>query len=83
MTAPVLTDEQLAMLRIEAEWAGRPELDGAKDQAVRYELGLSATTYYQRLNVLIDTEAALAADPLTVNRLRRIRSSRVRSRSLR
>lgn len=70
------------MLAFEREWAGRRHDDGAKDQAARDRFGLSAIGYYQRLNVLIDTRAALEHDPHTVNRLRRIRASRVRSRSL-
>ena len=39
--------------------------------------------YYQLLNALIDTEAALAHDPMLVKRLRRLRSTRHRARSAR
>ncbi|MGW0206894.1 DUF3263 domain-containing protein [Streptomyces sp. NPDC003233] len=49
---------------------------GAKERAIREELGLSPVRYYQLLNALLDDERALAADPVTVNRLRRVRQSR-------
>jgi uncharacterized protein DUF3263 len=38
---------------------------------------MTPTRYYQPLNRLVDTEAALAADPVAVNRLARIRSANV------
>ena len=44
---------------------------------------MSATRYYQVLNALIDNPVALAADPMLVKRLRRLRSSRQRARSAR
>ncbi len=46
---------------------------GAKEMEIRRRLGLSPTRYYQRLNVLIDTRAALEHDPMLVDRLRRQR----------
>lgn len=46
---------------------------GSKDQAIRERFGLSPTRYYQQLNQVLNTIEALAADPVTVNRLRRIR----------
>lgn len=49
---------------------------GAKERAIREELGLSPVSYYQLLNALLDDERALAHDPVTVNRLRRVRESR-------
>ncbi|MFF7554663.1 DUF3263 domain-containing protein [Streptomyces olivaceus] len=49
---------------------------GAKERAIREELGLAPVRYYQLLNALLDDPRALAADPVTVNRLRRIRESR-------
>lgn len=56
---------------------------GAKEQAVREKFDMSSTRYYQVLNALIDTEAALEADPLLVRRLRRLRAQRQRQRSAR
>lgn len=49
---------------------------GAKERAIREELGLAPVRYYQLLNALLDDERALAHDPVTVNRLRRIRETR-------
>lgn len=49
---------------------------GAKERAIREELGLAPVRYYQLLNALLDDERALALDPVTVNRLRRVRDSR-------
>ncbi|WP_435737011.1 DUF3263 domain-containing protein [Cellulosimicrobium sp. PMB13] len=56
---------------------------GAKEQAVRELFDLSATRYYQVLNALIDSPAALAHDPMLVKRLRRMRSTRQRARTAR
>lgn len=49
---------------------------GAKERAVREELGLAPVRYYQLLNALLDDARALAHDPVTVNRLRRVRETR-------
>lgn len=55
---------------------------GEKEQAVRDELDMSATRYYQRLNALLDDPEALAADPVLVGRLRRLRAQRTAGRDL-
>ncbi|MFG2513146.1 DUF3263 domain-containing protein [Streptomyces sp. NPDC048584] len=49
---------------------------GVKERAIREELGLAPVRYYQLLNALLDNPRALAHDPITVNRLRRVRESR-------
>ncbi|MEU1020302.1 DUF3263 domain-containing protein [Streptomyces sp. NPDC005898] len=49
---------------------------GVKERAVREELGMVPVRYYQLLNALLDDPRALAHDPITVNRLRRVRESR-------
>ncbi|GAA1980880.1 DUF3263 domain-containing protein [Kitasatospora viridis] len=68
-----LTERERAVLALEARgW----RTQGAKEQAVREELGISATRYYQLLNALLDREEALKQDPVLVNRLRRIRAAR-------
>ncbi|MBI4899539.1 MAG: DUF3263 domain-containing protein [Actinobacteria bacterium] len=54
---------------------------GAKEQTIRERFDMSPTRYYQVLNALIDTPSALAADPLLVKRLRRLRDERRRNRS--
>ncbi|MEI5008192.1 DUF3263 domain-containing protein [Streptomyces sp. PmtA] len=54
-----------------ASWSG----PGAKERAIREDLGISPTRYYQLLNALLDDPRALAHDPVTVNRLRRVREA--------
>ncbi|MBL1091935.1 DUF3263 domain-containing protein [Streptomyces sp. NPDC001739] len=62
-----------AVLAVERRsWPG----PGPKERAIRERLGLSPTRYYQLLNALLDDPRALAHDPVTVNRLRRIREAR-------
>lgn len=53
---------------------------GAKESAINERFGLSATRYYQQLARLIETEAALAHNPILVNRLRRARDAKPRGR---
>lgn len=75
--ARALTEQEQALLAVERRsWPG----PGAKERAVREQLGLSPTRYYQLLNALLDDPRALAHDPVTVNRLRRIREERQRRR---
>lgn len=54
---------------------------GAKEQAIRETFEISSTRYYQLLNKLLDDPRALEFDPALVNRLRRLRMSRARSRA--
>ncbi|MEU1278654.1 DUF3263 domain-containing protein [Streptomyces sp. NPDC005805] len=49
---------------------------GAKERVIRERLGMSPVRYYQLLNALLDDPRALAHDPVTVNRLRRVRDAR-------
>lgn len=56
---------------------------GAKEQAILLRFGCSSTRYYQRLNVIISRDEALAYDPLLVRRLRRFRTARARQCSAR
>lgn len=72
-----LTADELAILDVERRtWINR----GAKEQAIIADLGYAPTRYYQALNRLLEDEAALVHDPVLVNRLRRTRDSRLRSR---
>lgn len=48
---------------------------GAKERAIREQIGLSKVAYYVRLNALLDEPAALRAAPSVVNRLRDRRTS--------
>ncbi|MDQ1009987.1 hypothetical protein QFZ82_004472 [Streptomyces sp. V4I23] len=70
---PTLTERERAVLGVERRsWAG----PGAKERAIREQLGMSPVRYYQLLNALLDDPRALAHDPVTVNRLRRVRDAR-------
>lgn len=78
--ASALSERDAAILAFEKQWW---KYAGAKEQAVRELFDLSATGYYQVLNTLLDSPAALAAEPMLVKRLRRMRASRQRERSQR
>ena len=74
----MLDDHDRARLRIESlRWRDH----GTKEAAVRDELDETMTTYYQRLNRLIEEPDALAAEPMIVRRLRRLRKARWEARS--
>lgn len=75
-----LTRRDEEMLAFERQWW---RYAGAKEQAIRDRFGLSATRYYQVLNALLERPEAMAFDPVTVKRLRRLRSSRQRRRPAR
>ena len=75
-----LSDRDREILEFERQWW---KYAGAKEQAIRDLFDMSGTRYYQILNGLIDTPAALQTDPMLVKRLRRLRSSRQRARSAR
>ncbi len=75
-----LSARDQAILDFERQWW---KYAGAKEQAVRDQFQMSSTRYYQVLNALIDSPAALAHDPLLVRRLRRLRATRQRARSAR
>ena len=78
--AAALTEREAAILAFERQWW---KFAGAKEQAIRDNFQMSATRYYQVLNALIDKPEALVADPMLVKRLRRLRSTRQRTRSAR
>lgn len=73
-----LTDRDRAILTFEKQWWRHA---GSKEQAIRDKFQVSATRYYQMLNALLDSEAALAYEPEVVKRLRRLRAARQRARS--
>ncbi|TGA89903.1 DUF3263 domain-containing protein [Streptomyces sp. MZ04] len=69
-----LSERDRAILALERQdWVSGP---GAKERAIRERLGMVPVRYYQVLNALLDDPRALAHDPVTVNRLRRVRESR-------
>lgn len=65
-----MTDDEIRMLELAgARW----RYAGSLEHVVRTELGMSLTRFWQRVSGLLDREDALAFDPVTVNRLRRLR----------
>jgi hypothetical protein len=68
-----LTETERALLEFEKQ---RWHNSGAKETAIRDLFGLTATAYYQRLNLLIDRPEAYAAEPVLVKRLLRLRETR-------
>lgn len=77
---PRLNERDREILAFEREWWKHA---GSKERAVRERFDFSVTRYYQILNELIDSPAALAEDPMLVRRLRRQRSARQRQRAAR
>lgn len=68
-----MTDEDRALLDFaDQQW----RYAGNQADAIMAQFGLSVTRYWQRVNRLLDTEEALAYNPVLVNRLRRLRLSR-------
>ncbi|MFD0822747.1 DUF3263 domain-containing protein [Micromonospora zhanjiangensis] len=72
-----LTERDRRILAFERQWWKHA---GAKEQAIRDTFDLSGTRYYQLLNGLLDNPAALAAEPVLIGRLRRLRATRSRTR---
>ena len=68
------------ILEFERQWW---KYAGAKEEAIKELFSMSATRYYQVLNALVDRPEALAADPMLVKRLRRLRASRQKARAAR
>jgi hypothetical protein len=61
-----------AVLDFERRWW---QLPGPKDEMISVELGCSSADYYRYLLGLLEMPEAMAYDPLTVLRLRRLRES--------
>lgn len=68
-----LAPRDRAILDLERTWWLRP---GSKEAAIRGELGISGTRYYELLSQLVDRADAYGYDPLTVRRVRRARDAR-------
>ena len=73
-----LSDLEVRILDFERQWW---KYAGAKDAAIKEIFDLSTRSYYELLNNLIAREDALAASPLLVKRLRRLRQARISARS--
>lgn len=80
VVGPELSGLDYKILEFERQWW---KYAGAKEQAIADLFDMTATRYYQLLNVLIDRPEAVAAEPLLVKRLRRLRTSRQQARSAR
>ncbi|MBF4590756.1 DUF3263 domain-containing protein [Curtobacterium sp. VKM Ac-1395] len=61
----------------------RARHDRTKEAEIRVEFDMSPARYYQVLNRVIDTPAALAYDPQLVGRLQRLRRTRTSARAAR
>jgi len=68
-----LLERDAQILDFEREWTRHV---GAKEEAISSQFHLSSARYYQILNALIDTPAAVRYDPMLVSRLKRARESR-------
>lgn len=74
---PELTDVDRALLDA---WSQTWQYPGRRDSVLLEQTKLTPTQQHQRLNVLIDTEAAMVYAPITCRRLRQVRARRQRSR---
>ncbi len=75
---PELTDQDREILDFERQ---RWKYVGAKETAILERFGMTATRYFQVLNVLIDRPEAAAYDGQLVARLRRLRDGRKEQRT--
>lgn len=80
LAQPMLSDRDQRILAFERQWSKHA---GAKEEAVRAEFGLSSARYYQLLNAVIDSPAAIVHDPMLVRRLQRVREARTSARTMR
>jgi hypothetical protein len=72
-----LSDLEIRILDFERSWW---RYAGAKESAIKELFELTPARYYQLLNDLIDRDDALAASPILVKRLRRLREARTTAR---
>ncbi|MFI8631369.1 DUF3263 domain-containing protein [Microbacterium sp. NPDC077663] len=72
-----LSDRDRAVLDFESQWPGH---SGAKEEALRAELGLTPARYYQLLGRILDSADAVSYDPVLVHRLRRLQVAQERER---
>jgi hypothetical protein len=76
-----LSVRERAILDFERTWWCQPGgQQGTKGAAIRQQLNLSSTRYYEMLNALLEDPAAVQYDPLTVKRAQRTRNARRRAR---
>ena len=75
-----LSERDLRVLAFERDFTRHA---GAKEEAIRENFALSAARYYQVLNAVIDSPAAVRSVPMLVKRLQRIRDARTQARAQR
>lgn len=73
-----LTQRDLDILAFESQWTTHT---AAKEESIRDVFSLTAARYYQLLNAVIDSPAAVRHDPMLVGRLRRVRDAKARARA--
>ena len=73
-----LTDLERDLLDFAGLWF---KYAGAQEQQIRDRFYLSATSYWQKVNGLLDRPETLAYAPTTVKRLQRLRAERQAARS--
>ncbi|MBF4601024.1 DUF3263 domain-containing protein [Frigoribacterium sp. VKM Ac-1396] len=78
--ASALSERDRAVLDFEQR---APAAPGAREAAIRRDLGLGVIRYQQLLNSLIDRPDALAYAPMLVGRLQRLRAARHDARATR
>ena len=76
-SSAALSDLEVRILDFERQWW---RYAGAKETGIKEQFNISARDYYELLNNLIDREDALAASPLLIKRLRRLREARITKR---
>lgn len=72
-----LSDLEARILEFEKQWW---QYAGAKESSIRELFEIPPSRYYEILNHLIDRDEALAAAPMLVKRLRRMREARLAER---
>lgn len=72
-----LSERDKRVLDLERSWW---QSSGTKEAAIRSQLGISPTRYYEVLAALSASPDARAYDPLVVHRVRRLRAIRRRAR---
>lgn len=72
-----LTDLEKAVLRIERGWW---KIAHTRERAIRKELSMSPTKYHLLLSKMLDADHVWRADPVLIDRLRRLRGRRLAER---
>lgn len=72
-----LTKLEIELIEFERTWWAD---DQPKEAAIAEQFSLTTAEYYEQLRALIDSDEALAHDPLVIRRLRRMRDRRRRER---